>query len=203
MLSLPSSFIAKAAPRGALGRHAAAALFAVASGAAGAADFTVGVAGGPAHGKVDCVASFACDRSSTSFKLSAAYGFTPEFDLQAAYFGATKFRGGDTTPLGTPFGGRFEVDGFALSAGYRWQFAPGWSLTGRGGAASVHTKFDYQNAAYGSVGKTTLQPYGGLGLAYALTPQLRLGIDYDLTRFKVYTRRGSLQMLGVAAQYSF
>lgn len=40
-------------------------------------------------------------------------------------------------------------------------------------------------------------------MAYAITPTLRVGLDYDLTRFKVHTTRGQLQMLGVAAQYSF
>jgi hypothetical protein len=30
-----------------------------------------------------------------------------------------------------------------------------------------------------------------------------LGVDYDATRFKVHTTRGRLQMLGLAAQFSF
>jgi len=32
---------------------------------------------------------------------------------------------------------------------------------------------------------------------------VRLSLDYDLTRFKVHTTRGPLQMLSLAVQYSF
>ena len=42
-----------------------------------------------------------------------------------------------------------------------------------------------------------------MSVAYALTPALRLSLDYDVTRFKVHKTHGSLQMLGLAAQYSF
>ena len=43
----------------------------------------------------------------------------------------------------------------------------------------------------------------GLSLAYAITPNWQLSLDVDETRFKVHTTRGSLRMLGVAAQYAF
>ena len=67
----------------------------------------------------------------------------------------------------------------------------------------MRTRFDYANTVWGSASQTTTQPLLGLGVAYAITPTLRLGLDYDLTRFKVHTTRGRLQMLGVAAQFSF
>ena len=67
----------------------------------------------------------------------------------------------------------------------------------------MRTRFDYANTVWGSASKTTLQPLAGLGLAYAVSPMLRIGVDYDATRFKVHTTHGPLQMLGVAAQYSF
>ena len=44
-----------------------------------------------------------------------------------------------------------------------------------------------------------MQPLAGLGVGYQITPALRIGLDYDVTRFKVYRTHGSLQMLGVAA----
>jgi OmpA-like transmembrane domain len=123
--------------------------------------------------------------------------------VQLAYFGAGRFDGGDTTPLGTEFGGSFKVEGIGLSAGYRWTFAPAWSAVARFGAASMRTRFDYANDIAAGVSKTTLQPLAGVGIAYAITPALRLGVDYDVTRFMVHTTRGSLRMLGLAAQYSF
>lgn len=168
-----------------------------------AQDISVGLAVGPDRGRVDCVAPFACDRSDLHWKLSAAYGFGGGFDAQLAYFNAGRFDGGDTTPLGTPFGGSFRVDGVALTAGYRWDLTPDWRLAGRLGAASVRTRFEYTDALAADVSKTTLQPYAGVGLSYAVTPALRVGLDLDVTRFKVYTSRGSLRMLGLAAQFSF
>lgn len=171
---------------------------------AGAAnDFSIGVGAGAARGRVDCVASFPCDRSGTTASVSAAWRFGDGFDLRAQYFGAGSFKGGDTSPLGTEFGGSFKVGAIGFTGGYTWTFAPAWSLTGRLGFASVRTRFEYASPFTGSASKTTTQPLGGVGLGYAVTPQIRLGLDYDATRFKVHTTHGPLQMLGVSAQYSF
>ena len=175
----------------------------LAAGATFGADFSVGAGAGTDRGHVDCVASFPCDRGSAYWKLSGAYQLSPAVDVQAVWFDAGRFKGGDTTPLGTEFGGTFKVSGFGLTAGYRWEFAPAWSLAGRAGIAAMRTRFDYANPAFGSASKTTAQPLLGLGLGYAITPAVRLSLDYDATRFKVHTTRGSLQMFGVAAQYSF
>ena len=173
------------------------------AGTAAAAGFSIGVGAGADRGRVDCVASFPCDRSGTHGKLFFGYHLDDAVDVQAVFFDAGRFKGGDTTPLGTAFGGRFKAIGFCLTGGYRWQHAPSWSLGARAGLAAVRTRFDYDRADLDSASKTTLQPLAGLGIAYAITPNLRLGLDYDVTRMKVHTTRGSLQMLGLAAQYSF
>ncbi len=174
-----------------------------AAGAACAADFSVGAGAYATRGRVDCVAAFPCDRGSAGGKVFAAWLIGTEVDLQAAWFDAARFRGGDTTPIGTEFGGTFKASGFGLTGGYRWELAPSWSLVGRAGVAAMQTRFDYANAAFGSASKTTVQPLLGVDLAYALSPTVRLSLDYDATRFKVHTTRGPLRMLGVALQYSF
>src|SRR5436190_818493 len=79
----------------------------------------------------------------------------------------------------------------------------GASLAARARAASVKTDFSYAPPFDGSKSKTTLQPLAGLGIGYAVTPALRVGLDYDITRFKAHDTRGPLQMLGLAMQYSF
>lgn len=173
------------------------------AGIAAAGDFSIGLGAGVDRGKVECLSSYPCDRSSSHWKLSAGYRIVDAVELQALYFDAGKFKGADTTPLGTEFGGSFKVSGLGLSAGFRWQLAPGWSLAARAGAASVRTRFSYAPPFDGSKGKTTLQPLAGIGIGYDLTPALRVGLDYDLTRFKAHEARGSLQMLGLAMQYSF
>lgn len=180
-----------------------AAALVMADGAAGATDFDIGLSAGLDTGRVDCVASAPCDRGSAHFKASAAYRLGDANDVQLTLFNAGQFTGGDTTPLGTEFGGRFKVSGVALSAGYRWEIAPLWSLRAHAGVASVRTSFEYINPVWGSAGQSNVQPLIGLGLAYAVTPTLRLGLDGDMTRFKVHTTRGSVRMLGLAAQFSF
>ena len=180
-----------------------AALLCLAAGSACAADFSVGVAAGADQGRVDCVAGFACEHKGSFGKLFGVYSLAPATELQATLFDAGRFKGGDTTPLGTAFGGTFKVSGLALSLGYRWALAPEWSLVARAGIANVRTRFDYANAAYGSASKTTTQPLIGLGVSYAMAPTWRVGLDFDLTRFKVHTTQGRLQMLGLAAQVSF
>lgn len=83
--------------------------------AAGAAS-GAGVGAGTDRGRVDCVAAFACDRNSAHWKLFAGYQLGQAVEVRAVWFDAGHFQRGDTTPLGTPFGGTFKVDGFAPSA---------------------------------------------------------------------------------------
>lgn len=170
---------------------------------AGAEGFSVGLGAGVDRGRVDCVDSFACDRSSSFARLTGGYRVADAVELQAMLFTSGRFKGGDTTPLGTEFGGSFKVRGFGFSAGYRFDLAPGWSVTARAGAGLVRTTFDHENDAYGSASKTRLEPVAGVGIGYRLTPQWTLGLDYDVARFKVHTENGHLHMLGLATRYSF
>lgn len=185
-------------------RHVTAACLALAvAGPACAADWSVGIAAGPAWGRVDCVDLFSCDRSASFWKVSAARQLSVPWDAQIAVFGSGKYKGGDRTDLGTPFGGGFRVVGLGATAGYRWSFAPDWSVVGRFGGAVVKTRFSYAYPFDGSKSKTRLVPLAGIGLAYQVTPTLRVGLDFDETRFEAHTERGSLRMLGAAAQFSF
>ena len=170
---------------------------------AAAGELSLGVSAGADQGRVDCVASFACDHRSSHVKLYAGYEVAPAIDVQLAFFDAGRFRGGDTTPLGTEFGGTFKVSGLGLSAGYRWTLAPEWSLTGRAGIAAVRTRFDDADIDLDSASKSTTQPLAGLRLAYRATPQVDIGLDYDVTRFKVHTTHGPLHMLGLSVQFTF
>lgn len=184
--------------------HAACFLsLALASLCARAGDLSIGAGAGLDRGKTDCVDVYACDHASSHAKVFLGYRVVDGIELQALAFDAGRFDGGDTTALGTAFGGRFKVSGIGLAAGYRWSFMPDWSLKGQLGVASVRTRFDYAAPFSGSASQTTTQPLAGLSLAYAITPSWQLSLDYDETRFKVHTTRGSLRMVGVAAQYAF
>lgn len=168
-----------------------------------AEEFSLGAGAGIDRGKTDCVATYACDHASVHTKLFAGYRFGDGLELQALVFDAGRFDGGDISPLGTPFGGRFKVDGLGIAGGYRWGFAPGWSLKGQLGLARVRTRFDYAAPFSGDASRTTTQPLAGVSLAYAIAPNWQLSLDLDETRFKVHTTRGSLRLWGVATQYAF
>ncbi|MEO8081733.1 MAG: hypothetical protein ABI641_14465, partial [Caldimonas sp.] len=151
----------------------------------------------------DCIGSFACDRSDSHVKLHFGWRIADAVDLQAIYFDAGRFQGGGRTPGGIDFGGCFKVSGVGLTAGYRWTLATPWSVVARAGVARVRTRFDYADPYSGRVSQTTTQPIAEIGLAYALTPALRLSLDLDVTRLKVHTTRGTVSMFGLAAEYSF
>jgi Outer membrane protein beta-barrel domain len=168
-----------------------------------AADFSLGASAGVDQGRVVCVTSFACDRRSANLKLFVGYRLNDAVEVRAVYLNAGRFKGGGTSAAGIEFGGDFKVGGFGLTAGYRWAVAPLWSVSAHAGLASVRTRFEHANPVWGSASQTTLQPLLGVGLAYAVTPALRLGIDGDTTRFKVHTTRGPLRLLGLSAQLSF
>ena len=186
-----------------LSRYMFAVSLLLASLTARAGDFSIGLGAGAEQGKTDCVAGYSCEHGSTHAKLFLGYRVTDGVELQGVFFDAGKFDGSDTSPLGTAFGGSFKVDGIGLAAGYRWSFMPGWSLKGQLGLASVRTRFDYAAPFSGDVSESTTQPLIGVSVGYDLTPNWRLSVDYDATRFKVHTTRGSLQMLGASAQYTF
>jgi hypothetical protein len=181
----------------------AAMLVIAAAAPAAAADFSIGAGAGAASGHVDCVDSFACDHGSSSWKLFAGWRPSDVTEIQVVGFGAGRFKGGDIAPSGTAFGGSFKVDGIGITGGYRWAFAPAWSLIGRAGFASVHTRFVYVDSSLGAVGKTTVQPLAALDLAWQLTPAVGLSLDYDLTRFKAHDTHGTLHLFGLAAQFAF
>lgn len=171
--------------------------------AARAAEMSVGAGAGFDRGQTDCVAGYPCDHSDAFGKLFADYRLDNDVEFRAMAFDAGRFQGGDTTPLGTPFGGRFKVSGVGLTAGYRWTFAPRWSLLGQAGVAGVRTRFDDAAPFSGRYSDTKAQPLVGLGVAYDVTPQWRVSLDYDETRFKVYTAHGSLRLFGASAQFVF
>ncbi len=168
-----------------------------------AADFGLSVGGGAADGRVDCLDGFACDHHAGYGKAAFVYRPIDALEVGLTYFEVGDLKGADTTPGGTRFGGTFKLRGVALTAGYDWVFAPSWDLVARGGLASVRARFTYDAPFSGEPSKTTAQPYGGASVGYAITPALRIGLDYDATRLKAHVTRGVLQMAGVSLQFNF
>lgn len=164
---------------------------------------SVGAGAGAVNGRTDCVSGYRCNRRDGGLRLFAGWQVDDAIEVQALYLHAGRFHGGNTTPGGTEFGGRFDVQALGVTGGYRWPLDGGWVLEAQAGVAAVRTRFRYASPYDGTVSKTVAQPLVGLGVAYPIAPGWELSLDYDATRFKVHTEVGLLQMLGLSARYSF
>ena len=180
-----------------------AATLALSPSSARAIDVDLSLAGGAATGRVDCLDGFPCDHHSGYFNAGAGLRLVEAVDLEASYFHVGDLKGGDTTPLGTRFGGTFRLEGIALTAGYRWAFAPDWAAVFRGGIAGVRARFAYDPPFSGEPSKTTAQPFGGIDVGYAIDRSWSVGLDYDVTRLKAHATRGMLQLFGAQVRYHF
>ena len=169
---------------------------------AAAVDFSVAAAVGPAQGRIDCIAAQPCDRHGGFGMLEGTGRFDGGLEIGVRYVHAGVFKGRDQNAEAI-YGGDFRADAIGLTAGYGWQLGPAWRLTGRAGAAAVHTRFRYDAPFSGTAGKTTLQPLVGLGVTYALSHDLAVGLDYDETRFKVHATHGPLRMPGLSLHWNF
>ena len=167
-----------------------------------ATELSLGATAGPAQGRTDCLSGQPCDHSGGFGKLEVTGRWDGGLELGASYFHAGAFKGRDQLDEAI-YGGNFSLDALGLTAGYGWRFAPAWRLVGRAGVAAVRTHFRYDDPYSGTANKTTLQPLAGVGLAYAVTPKVDIGIAYDETRFKAHQSHGPLRMPGVSLRWNF
>jgi hypothetical protein len=166
--------------------------------------FYLGAGFGLNNGRIDCLEEFKCDHTDKSEKLFGGWLLDPSIELQVTWYNAGHFNGGNVTPLGTHFGGEYGITGWAFTGGYRYALQPDITLIARGGVTFTRVNFDYLLPDYGSdKRKTTAQPYGGLTALMSVTPVIKVGLDYDLTRFKAHRDTGLLQTFGLSAQYAF
>lgn len=170
--------------------------------AAASAQGYIGGAFGNSSQSPNCSGWSSCDKSDTGFKVYGGYKFSK---LAAVELGYTDF-GSVGLASGSIASGSYSAT--ALSVGGAF-FVPLTSrLTGiaRAGLASVDADYSYAGPFglfAGSSSDSSIEPYLGFGLAYALTPQLSLTGSFDYTRADYPRGGGSARLLGLGLSLSF
>lgn len=175
-----------------------AAAFAALSVFAGAASAQAYVGGtvGFSNFSVDCPFASDCDTQDTAFKIYGGFTVAPHVAIEAAYI---DFGGTSISTLG--FGsGSIDVSAFVVNGAYHWDFSPKWAGVARLGLANVTAD---PSGIAGNSSHSKIKLYGGLGLEYAVSKNLKIVGAFDLTAFELNNSDGSLNSLSGGVQFSF
>lgn len=162
----------------------------------------IGFAGGLSKQDVNCSNWATCDRSDTGFKLYGGYQFSK---LASVELGYTDF-GSASLALGNAASGSYSATAISLGGAIHLPLAPRFTGIARAGLASVDADYSYAGP-FGlfasSASESSIEPYVGFSLAYALTPQLNLTGSFDYMRADYPRGSGSATLLGIGLRYSF
>lgn len=162
----------------------------------------VGIAGGTTQQSVNCSGWSSCDKGDTGFKLYGGYRFSK---LAAIELGYTDF-GSASLSAGSVASGSYSATALGIGGALFLPIAPKFTGIARLGLASVDA--DYSTTGpFGLFGasssESSIEPYIGFALAYALTPQLSLTGSFDYTRADYPRGSGNARMLGLGLSLSF
>jgi OOP family OmpA-OmpF porin len=168
---------------------------------AASAQLYVGAAGGMSNQDINCSGWSNCDKSDTGFKLYTGFKFTPIVAGEIAYtdFGDVSLGNGSSS-------GRYSGTALSVGAAFTVPFAPKFSGIGRVGLAATDADFNYSGpfgSISGATSESSIEPYFGLGLAYALTPQLSLTGSFDYMNFDYPNGSGGASLLAIGVSYAF
>lgn len=164
---------------------------------AASAQAYVGGTVGFSNFSVDCRGLYECDKQDTAFKIYGGYTLAPHWSIEAAYIDF-----GSTTGV-APFNlGNYGIDvsAFIVNGAYRWDFSPKWSGIGRLGLANVSAD---GSGLFGNQSDSNIKLYGGFGIEYAVSKNLKIVGALDLTAFELLNDDGSLNSISGGVQFSF
>jgi len=181
------------------------ALFTLALAAASTSAFAqgyIGFAGGISRQDVNCANWATCDRGDTGFKLYGGYQFSKFAAIELGYtdYGTVSLASGNVAT------GSYTANAITLGAALHLPLAPKFTGIVRAGLASVDADYSYAGpfGLFGaSSSESSIEPYLGFSLAYALTPQLSLTGSYDYLRADYPRGSGSATLLGLGLRYAF
>lgn len=173
------------------------ALGAMSTGAFAAGDnfYVGGAIGRGAHDVADLPGA-SVDESDTGYKLFGGYRFSKELAVEVGYFDF----GQATAKVGSVTLGKYETSAFGAGVAFTLPFADKWSGIGRLGLASVKTKATVLGI---SDSEDNIKVYGGLGIGYAITPQINIQGTWDFTQGEVDGESGRVDLLAVGVTFSF
>ena len=141
----------------------------------------VSVAVGGSNANIDCSGTDSCSNNATAVKAIGGYDFGNSFAVEAMYvsLGSPKASlGGISTDIKSGYWG--------LGGAWRPAFNADWSGVARLGVAFASSKAEVTNGVTsGSQTFTSTQAYVGVGVAYAVTKDLKIEADLDSTQIQI------------------
>jgi OOP family OmpA-OmpF porin len=176
---------------------------ALAASAAAQAQFYVGGNVGLGRVDVDCSDIPDCDKTAVGFKAYGGYRFDNGWAVEGGYFDWGKATASDS-------GLSLDVKstGFGVGLAYFLPLTEQWTGVFRFGGMQNRGRLDATDGTV-SVGesKNEIFAYGGLGLAYRLTPQLAITAEADFSRtrwcFDGECESANVQLYSIGLRYSF
>lgn len=176
------------------------------------AQFYAGGGLGLGHVSVDCSGVDSCDKNAFGFKAYGGYRFENGWATEISYFDWGQVKAsGSLAAVGVPgttLSGKLSAQGLGIGLAYFLPLPGEWVGLFRFGGVQNRSKFDVTDGTV-SVGesKGAFFAYGGVGLAYRLTPQLSVTAEADFSRTKWGIdgeyEADNVQLYTVGLSYSF
>ena len=168
-------------------------------------DAYVSLSAGPSRANVDCTDTTTCDRSSVAAKVLLGYRIVPNLAVEASYAYLGKSKASSDFDGGTATG---SIQGQSLGIGVAGLFpfgdADNWSAIVRAGIASNRARVSATaDGSSSSDSETHVQPYFGLGLNYAFTPNFEAGIAWDTTKVKYLDASARVNVFAIVGTFRF
>lgn len=141
-----------------------------------------------------------CDATDVDSRLSLGYLFGGGLGVEASWLDYARVKAGDEVN-----GARAKLSGWGIGGVYRYPLTDRLSLNARGGvawnqikASTWDNKITTQSARERSV-----QPYLGLGAAFALNDTYSVGLGADFTRAKLAKEKANIRAFSVVLRSVF
>ena len=165
----------------------------------------VSVSAGPSHISVDCSGTSSCDDNGTAARVLFGYKIIPNVAIEASFASLGKVKA--TVPVdGDSINASIKGQAIGVGVAALLPFGSNnaWTAIGRLGVASVRTTV---GASSGSVSandsETKAQTYVGLGLNYAFTQNLELGVAIDTTQIQYDGDKSTVRSYNVVGTFKF
>lgn len=160
----------------------------------------VGLGIGSADIDANCTGAASCDTSNAGGKLFGGFKFAPNLAAELSYFDYGKAKASGPGAAS----GEIKATGWGAGVTYVGEFAPQWLGVARLGVARNKADVSGTVGSFTSAdSKTSTQPYGGLGVGYAVSKNLSVDVALDVSRVKYANEKANVRLLSVGLTYGF
>lgn len=141
-------------------------------------------------------AATSCDDGASGWKVYGGAYISEHFSLELNYFNFGKY---SSTASGVKTEDTLKAFGVGLA--YEGKLTTNLSLIGRLGIANVMAQESVSTGTSSS--NSTSNPYAGLGISYAVTPQIKVQGAFDFTQAEISGKSGNVSLLSAGVAYEF